>query len=313
MLRSMSRWTLFAFVLLASLAQAQGCKNRFVVFGDSLSDPGNFYRATGITSKTPFELIPSAPYEIGGHHFSNGKTWVEQLADQIGSHGSGAAALLNPGHSTNYAVGGARARPGASPTPYDLTAEVSLFLTDFGGHACSNATYVFWIGGDDLRDALEALPRSGQTGAALIIDQAINSIANNIVALWSAGARNFLILDAPDISNAPAVRAAGPAAVGAGAQLSAGFNLGLGKAIGSLQTLPQIQIMRFDDNALVDAIIATPTAFGLTDVRDTCLTFGVVANAICQIPESFLFWDGIHPTTDGHGIVAGAIRASDFP
>jgi len=313
MLRSMSRWTLLAFALLASLAQAQGCRNRFVVFGDSLSDPGNFYRATGITSKAPFALIPGAPYEIGGHHFSNGRTWAEQLADQLGSHGSGAAALLNPGQFTNYAVGGARARPGASPTPYDLTAEVSLFLTNFGGQACSNATYVVWIGGDDLRDALEALPQGGQAAAGLIINQAVNSIANNIASLWSAGARNFLILDAPDVSNAPAVRAAGPAAIGAGAQLSSAFNLGLGEVIvGLQQALPQIKITRFDDNALVDAIIATPAGFGLSDVRDTCLSFGVVANAVCQSPETFLFWDGIHPTTAGHGIVAGAIRASDF-
>ena len=28
---------------------------------------------------------------------------------------------------------------------------------------------------------------------------------------------------------------------------------------------------------------------------------------------TFLFWDGIHPTTAGHGIVAGAVRASAFP
>ena len=313
MLRSISRSTLLAFALLASLAQAQGCRNRFVVFGDSLSDPGNFYRASGITSKAPFALVPSAPYEIGGHHFSNGKTWAEQLADQIGSHGSGAAALLNPAEFTNYAVGGARARLGASPTPYDLTTEVSLFLTNFGGQACSNATYIFWIGGDDLRDALESLPQSGLAGAELIINRAVTSIANNIVALWSAGARNFLILDAPDISNAPAVTAAGPAAIEAGARLSAAFNVGLGGAIVSLQALPQIQITRFDDNALVDAIIATPAAFGLSDVRDTCLTFGVVANAICQTPETFLFWDGIHPTTAAHGFVAAAIRASDFP
>jgi phospholipase/lecithinase/hemolysin len=313
MLRTNYRWILLAVALVfASLAQAQGCKNRFVVFGDSLSDPGNFYRASGLTSKAPFTLIPIAPYEIGGHHFSNGRTWAEQLADQIGSHGSGAAALLNPGQFTNYSVGGARARPGASPTPYDLTSEVLLFLTNFGGLACPNATYVFWIGGDDLRDALEALTTSGPAGAGLIIKQAVSSIANNVVSLSSAGARSFLILDAPDISNAPAVRAAGPAAIGLGAQLSGAFNVGLGQAIAGLQA-QGIQIARFDDNAVVGAIIATPAAFGLTDVRDTCLRFGVVANAICPTPEVFLFWDGIHPSTVGHGIVAGAVRASAFP
>jgi len=313
MFHSIVRATLAALALVcASFAQAQGCENRLVIFGDSLTDPGNFYAAVGTTSKAPYSLIPNAPYAIGGHHFSNGRTWAEQLAESMSSPTSGLPALASPGHFTNYAVGGARARPGASPTPYDLTTEVGQFLTDFGGRACPNATYVIWIGGDDLRDALEALPQTGIPGAAAIISAAVTSIGNNVTTLWSAGARNFLILDAPDVSNAPAVRLAGPGAIGAGAFLSANFNSGLGQAIAELQALPGSHFARFDDNAVVSSIIADPAAFGLTDVRDPCLQFGVVAGAICQSPPNFLFWDGIHPTVVGQGIVANAVRVSLF-
>jgi phospholipase/lecithinase/hemolysin len=309
-----TRWTLLTLALaFASLAQAQGCHNRFVVFGDSLTDPGNFYVAFDATAKAPFALIPSAPYSIGGHHFSNGQTWAEQLANNLGSPASGAPALLNPGLFTNYAVGGARARPGASPTPYDLTTEVSLFLTNFGGHACPDATYVLWIGGDDLRDALVALSTVGPSDATAIIAAAVTSIADSVGALWSAGARNFLILDAPDISRAPAVRMLGPAAIGAGSVLSASFNSGLGAAIGDLEALlPEIRITRFDVPALVDAIVTSPGAFGLNDVLDPCLHFGVIADPLCRVPPKFLFWDGIHPTTVGHGIVANAVRMNAF-
>jgi len=67
---------------------------------------------------------------------------------------------------------------------------------------------------------------------------------------------------------------------------------------------------RFDNNALVSSIIANPAAFGLTDLRDPCLQFGVVAGAICQSRPNFLFWDGIHPRVVGHGIVANAVRVS---
>jgi len=314
MLQAIIRGMLATLALVcASLAQAQGCQNRLVVFGDSLTDPGNFYAATGATSKAPFSLIPSAPYAIGGHHFSNGRTWAEQLAESISSPASGLPALASPGQFTNYAVGGARARPGASPTPYDLTTEVGQFLTDFGGRACPNAIYVIWIGGDDLRDALEALPVTGVPGAAAIISTAVTSIGNNVTTLWSAGARNFLILDAPDVSNAPAVRLAGPGAIAAGAFLSANFNSGLGQAIAELQALlPGTHFARFDENAVVQSIVANPAAFGLTDVRDPCLQFGGVAGAICQSPPTFLFWDGIHPTVVGQGIVANAVRVSLF-
>jgi phospholipase/lecithinase/hemolysin len=314
MLRAIILWTLATLALVcASLAEAQGCQNKLVIFGDSLTDPGNFYAAFRTTSKAPFSLVPDAPYAIGGHHFSNGRTWAEQLAESLGSPTSGLPALASPGQFTNYAVGGARARPGASPTPYDLTTEVAQFLTDFGGRACPDAVYIIWIGGDDLRDALVQLPVTGPPGATAIISAAVTSIGDNIAALWGAGARNFLILDAPDISNAPAVRLAGPVAIGAGAFLSANFNAGLGQAIAGLQVLLLgSHFARFDDNAVVSSIIANPAGFGLTDVRDPCLQFGVVAGAICQSPPQFLFWDGIHPTVVGQGIVANAVRVSLF-
>ncbi len=314
MLHAMSRWIPVTFALaFASLAHAQGCQNKFVVFGDSLTDPGNFYHAIGTTSKAPFSLIPDAPYDIGGHHFSNGRTWVEQPSESLGSPASGLPALANRGQFTNYAVGGARARPGASPTPYDLTTQVAQYLTDFGGRACPGAVHVIWIGGDDLRDALTALAVTGPPGAGAIISAAVTSIGDNIAALSSAGARNFLILDAPDVSNAPAVRMLGPGAIGAGAFLSSSFNAGLAQAIGGLQALlPQSHFSRFDENALIGSIIANPAAFGLHDVRDPCLHFGVVSDAICRSPPQFLFWDGIHPTVVGQGIVANGVRVSLF-
>jgi len=53
-----------------------------VVFGTSLSDPGNAFALRGEASQAPDYqvdpfLVPSAPYSRGGHHFSNGATWVE--------------------------------------------------------------------------------------------------------------------------------------------------------------------------------------------------------------------------------------------
>jgi outer membrane lipase/esterase len=297
----------------ASVAGAHGCHNRFVAFGDSLTDPGNAYAATGVISTAPFSLIPSAPY--ASHTFSNGPTWAEWLAFTVGSPESGAPAFVAPGSFTNYAVGGARARSGSGS--FDLTAEVSLFLSDFGGQACPSPTYVLWIGGDDLRDALTALATAsnaadGQAAALSIIGGAVNGIADNVGALYASGARNFLVLTAPDVSHAPAVAMLGPAAVAAGAELSAGFNQALSGAIAQLQGLPGIHLATYDDNLLTAAIIAKPADFGLRDVTDPCLQFGVVQNAVCAKPWQYLFWDGIHPTAAGHRIVASAVLKSEL-
>src|SRR4029453_12923135 len=48
--------------------------SRIIVFGDSLSDTGNFYHLTG--------GFPPAPYANG--RFSNGPLWIEYLADDLG-------------------------------------------------------------------------------------------------------------------------------------------------------------------------------------------------------------------------------------
>src|SRR5437870_4104979 len=132
---------------------------QIVFFGDSLSDPGNHFIAFGTTAHQPFVPIPDDSYAIGGHHFSNGATWAEQLAQALHMPRSGSPALRAPGGFTNYAVGRARARPAAPVFRfYDLSTQVGLFLSDFGGHASPDNLYVIWIGGNDLRDALETLP-----------------------------------------------------------------------------------------------------------------------------------------------------------
>ena len=314
-MHKINRGLLLAFMFLfASLAQAQGCNNRFVAFGDSLSDPGNAYAILGVISTPPFSLIPSAPY--ASHTFSNGQVWAQQLANSLQSPDSGAPALVGPGIFTNYAVGGARARPGTGS--FDLATQVVLFLSHYHGHACTQPTYILWIGGDDLRDALKALstaatPAQGQAAAVAIIEAAITGIADNLVALAASGARNFLILNAPDISHAPSVRLLGRTAISTAALLSAAFNEVLDGTIVLLRFLPGVHIARYDDDALENAIIADPAAFDLTDVVNPCLRFGIAQDAVCADPGEFLFWDGLHPTEAGHSIIARAVRASEFP
>ena len=158
MIRPETRWgravLLAAILMSAPAAFADEARNRLVVFGDSLSDPGNHYAVYGLTSQPPFAPVPDEPYDIRGHHYSNGPTWVETLAKDLDTATSGGPALVQPGVYTNYAFGRARARPGAPGFPgYDLSTQVGLFLADFHGQARPDATYVVWIGGNDVRDA----------------------------------------------------------------------------------------------------------------------------------------------------------------
>ncbi len=285
---------------------------RLVVFGDSLSDPGNYFAAYRQVSLAPYAPIPDAPYAIGGHHYSNGATWVEQLGRDLHADDSAGPALRDPGESSNYAFGRARARAGAEVFPYyDLTTQVGLYLSRTGNHASSNALYVVWIGANDLKDALGSLTVDPSFATAVgIIQQAVGTTAANVQALWAAGARRFLIVDMPDLGVTPYIIGLGPVAQYVAGQLTNVYNGGLGQAEAALGVLPGIQITRFDVNATLDAAAAAPAASGIGDFYTPCLTFGVVERAVCGHPEQFLFWDAIHPTRAGHKLIAAGALAT---
>ncbi|HWP34314.1 MAG TPA: SGNH/GDSL hydrolase family protein [Thermodesulfobacteriota bacterium] len=279
-----------------------------VVFGDSLSDPGNHFVAFGTVSTPPFQPIPEGAYAIGGHRFSNGATWAEQLATALGRPTGGKPALRAPGVFTNYAVGGARARPAAPAFPhFDLGTQVNLFLADAAGRVSATELIVIWIGTNDLRDALEALADDPSgTASGAILRAAIAAVADSVQALWQAGARVFLVPDAPNPAHTPAVRALGAAVQGAATLLTALYNGQLRVALAALEALPGTRIVRLDVNALFADVLAAPQAAGLVNVTDPCLRFGVTGGAICATPNRFLFWDALHPTRTGHALVAAA-------
>lgn len=302
-----------AIVLLAcALAAPAGAAGkapfeRIVVFGTSLSDPGNAFALRGGNntppdySVDPF-LVPDRPYARGGHHFSDGATWVEQFARPLGL-----SASVNPafrgasGKATNYAVGGARAVDDGMNV--NLPDQVQRFLADARGDAPAGALYVIEMGGNDLRDALLAGLSGGPAAAQAVIDAALGSISDNLVQLYVAGARNFLVWNAPDIGRTPAIGSI-PGGPGFANQLVQGFNSGLDLVLAQLApALPGIQLTRLDVYAKLNSIIANPDLFGLSDVSAACITPSQPPFR-CKKPAEFLFWDGIHPTQAAHGILA---------
>lgn len=287
------------FMGLHSVVSAHPAYSRVVVFGDSLSDPGNAFALTGKFSKRPFSLIPSAPYARGGMHFSNGKTWAEVLTIDLGQPSG--PAFRNPLRFSNYAVGGARAR---SVTGADLTDQVSLYLSEHGNAADPNALYVIEIGGNDIRDALVAL----QTDTTLatskaIIQAALQSEEDNLNTLVALGARHFLIGDAPDLALVPAVTLQGGQVPGAANKLSVLYNSGLQMIETGLTSL-KLDVAKLDLYALLHSLKDDPQQIGLTDVTDTCIHPGVIVHAVCRDTDDYLFWDGIHPTHTVHVFLA---------
>jgi len=274
-------------------------ERELIVFGDSLSDSGNYFVNTGEFSVQPFEFIPSAPYARSGFHFTNGRTWIERVARQLNDRRSGKPAFRRPGRFTNYAYGTARSR--ASGTAFDLGNQVGLFLSDFNGQAPQQPTYVMWTGANDVRDAVNALfiDPSGATSSG-ILNEAVTATADNIIALYGSGARTFMVANVPNIGLTPAVRAFGPEAEAAALQMSILYNQGLGQALDSLEVFPEIRIVRLDVFEILAELVDDLQSEGRVNVTESCINPGVIVDAICDRPGKYLFWDGIHPTRVGH-------------
>ena len=318
---------------LPGVASANLIFGSIVVFGTSLSDPGNAFAllshppagmspASAVSQNhPPYDtldefLVPSAPYAKGGHHFSNGPTWIEQFAT-----GNGLSPFVQPafqssgGKARNYAVGGARAAVYPNPPRFDFLQQVQTFLKDVNQSAPSDALYAIEMGSNDLRDALvaylttyQATGDKNQAGAAanVILTHALNGIAVNIQMLYAAGARKFLVWNAPRIEKTPAVIAFGFNAELVASNLVDAFNQGLAQNVlssGALGGLPGIQIAQMDISGQMAAVIALPGNFGLTDVKDPCVT-PKMPPYTCQQPDDYFFWDGIHPTKAVHAILA---------
>jgi phospholipase/lecithinase/hemolysin len=279
-------------------------------FGDSLSDVGNAYIATGDTE-------PGPPYYNG--QFSNGNVWVQDLASNL------ALAPLKPSLAggTDYAVGSAQTgttlfNPTAGPADL-LSYQVPAFEAANPGGANPSGLYTIWIGSNDLA-AIPAGATLAQIGTDLAdiagnIDTAINDLALD-------GAKNFLVVTVPNLGDTPEALAEGPAIVADLSELSASFDSTLVYGSGpvpSLSTLAagdSVNISVLNAYALTDAIVSNPGTYGFTNVTDPCLTGAVNYNGgtVCANPDQYLYWDSSgHPTAAANEIVAAAGQAVVTP
>ncbi len=87
------------------------------------------------------------------------------------------------------------------------------------------------IGANDIRDALVAAVADPTLATSIaIITSAVTTEATNIGALVAAGARKFLVLNAPNVALTPAVKSLGPLAEIAATMFSGGYNAALSAA-----------------------------------------------------------------------------------
>jgi len=317
-------------------ADGPGGKQDLVFFGDSLSDTGNRYFDEGSMNTPPYELaaaenlIPSLPYAIGGPTFTNGQPWVEYVARAIGRGGVSQAALRSNGIAANYAYAGARAS-NAFPLPpntnRNLGDQVVQYIADAGPEGISADTlHIIFIGGNDIGGAIFVAsavqnPVLREQLVNMVLQNAIESVFENALALAGSGAQRFLFLTTPNAGYIPAF-GGDLGAIFLGGQLASFFNcaivgvtptfdcpllpLGTPTVAGVLTGVFGAEVAVFDTKSLLDDMIADPENYGLSNTSDHCIK-PFEPPYRCDAPDEYLYWDNIHPTAKVHEIIGNAV------
>lgn len=303
-----------ALWLLASPAFGQQVGD-VVVFGDSLSDPGNI---PGLSGGVNFP--PSPPY--AGNRFSNGPVYSELLPGLLGGR-------YDP--SLNYATGGALTGSDnlnsdrSSPLPdSDLSGvvlpgiqtQVDGFIAD-GGQLGEDDIVILYGGANDIfvaadiaaglpADQIPDLVRSTAATSA-------TNLATSVVKLDAVGGDFFILPNLPDIGLTPSFSAGGEDSAALGSAFTLAHNLALNQSAVTLQDQTGANIIVFDVNGVVEDMQANPERYGLSNVTDACIEVITCVIGDQETQNQFLFFDGVHPTAGVHEqfavILATTIRA----
>ena len=291
---------LVAAAALAALASTASAVDRLVIFGDSLADTGNAAALVGIDGAqvvTGNSYIPSQPYASG--QFTNGDVWATTFANAIGLGSFAQPWLTSPGGS-NYAFGGARIATDGVNLPPSLSTQVGQFLGNSG--VLPDTLFVIAGGGNDARDALQAAAAAGDpatmaeviTFAATTYAQKVGALVDQLQA--APGAQEIVVWNVPNLALAPAVTIQGLGASFLAGQVVQAMNAALAARLAS-----ESDLLLFDVFGVQNSFAANAAALGLANVTDAC---GAVPN--CDA-STYLFWDGIHPTSAGHALLAQAM------
>jgi len=292
--------TLFVCLLFVFSVKASPSFSDIFIFGDSMSDTGNLASVIGD--------YPPAYYN---NRFSNGPVAVEILGEELDLPTNASLYLVSQNAGTNYAVASAKAGGSAS---LDLNSQINAFLAARKFSIPKDALYVVFIGGNDVRSARDV--PDGQS-VETVLQNAVDSIEQNIDRLISSGAKNILVINSIDMGNLPEMFLMDlqishkPVPGNQTTQNTRRFNDLLGKSVDDIENDRDIKIAEFDSFEFLNRVISRAKLFGFRYVREPCFFFSTLDfHPDCnfgQNADAFLFFDEKHPGSIGQALIGNAL------
>jgi phospholipase/lecithinase/hemolysin len=301
------------FTFTAVLAHAQEYTS-IVVFGDSLSDTGN---VAHLTNAKYGERIPGPDADYTDGRFTDGAdtlpaaqkyfgVWIEQFAAMLPSKPSIKNSLDG---GTDYAYGFATTGSGTGAFTFGPSDSLSVNVNNIGQQITDylatsprindKTLFVVWGGAIDVLYA---------TSSDQVIDAAITQ-AINIQRLIDAGANQFIIPNLPPLGSVPRLNGSPTTSIPA-TKASVLYNQVLAAGLAIVNDFNRgrhLHLNQLDVFALFNQIIASPAKYSLADVTASSQGIETID------PDTYLFWDDLHPTTRGHNILALTAARVIFP
>ena len=274
-----------------------------MVFGDSLSDTGN---VAHLTQDKYGVRIPGPLADYTDGRFTDGDdtlpvaqkyfgVWIEQLAATLPSKPIITNSLDG---GTNYAYG--FALTGSGTTLLTLTPALSVTVNNIGQQitdylatrpVISNRTlFVVWGGANDILNA---------SSLDDVIKASIEE-TKDIQRLVDAGATQFIVPNLPPLGLVPRFNGS-PTTSFPATTASIVYNEFLEAGLTLLKDFhfgKRLRFRQLDVFTLFNKIIASPSSYSLVNVTASS------QGAHTIDPDTYLFWDDLHPTTKGHQILA---------
>ena len=245
-----------------------------VIFGDSLSDTGNVYKASGNT-------FPPSPPNYQGRA-SNGLIWVDYFTPDL--------QFTNPSIQ-NYAFFGANTGVsntfGQTTVPGLLT-QIQQFKTINANSIGKDGLYVIWAGANDFLNLA--------TDPTQAVTNAVTNISSAIATLAGLGAKEIVVGNLSDLGATPLSIANNN--VANARAISIGFNAALTQALTNLEPALNVDLSLVDIFGLSTAVQTNPANYKFTNITQPLITATNPVN-----PDEYAFWDDVHPTTRLHQLV----------
>ena len=204
--------------------------------------------------------------------------WHEYLADRLGYER--ATTTLFGFNGLNLAI--------SASLIDDLQRQVNRLGSRYNFQASDICT--LWIGGNDIRGN----PNQNMTPLA-------DEIGDIIGQLHSIGIDHIIVPNLPDIGAIPENPSSGTRAERTAGTIA--FNTALANELDARALTHSITIEQLDIFELFDGMLFYAADYGFENVTDTLQDSG------SSQPDTYAFWDDIHPTTRGHFLVSSAAYA----